>query len=613
MKGLGPIYIHVIAAIIVIIIVYYISGVQYNSPLSLYVDLASSKPGAGTLGFTAPVKENGKYVFWKFDGELGDMVKEYHDKPVQFDGSYFDNDVNKGDITVIDKHSFKIHGIMKDFVMPEGYEMDYETETINLENLCVDEEGYTFITPIHESELNKPTRDGENKPTVYHPKVIIDCSDDSFVYAKRNEIVDFEKYPNPPTKVNPFKLYDVCTDSPEGWIHRFPVSEGDSFEDNEYYICSNSKSFRTKCAEGDVFSDELARCITVKDQCFGKLNQIISYNKELGTITSCVNQHTEVVTCPGGVYVTSQLQSIECINQSCPPEVLIEYASEEYLEPNKYPIRFDLCVDNRLTSTTVSEFKTITTNENNIFAEGEYRKSYFSNPPDKVTTAINPSDYKIRTFATKLKAVPFDGLTKELKFKVSYQNLTESTEKKEFNYTSNNYNSVTSKVFYINDTTYEAASDHPDRKYLASDTNYTLFKYYTEEPLPTQELDPGWGVIFPKDPTDEECANFSSEMYKGFIVPCSSGKFYLNGEAITQEQMNRMVFPVKNPFYGKPNKYELYVWDRDSETYKINTVDYVLYSVLVDESENTESRRIRQNESKWNQGRIPPGTKLHPW
>lgn len=144
-----------------------------------------------------------------------------------------------------------------------------------------------------------------------HPRISLKCL---------NEGGDFELHVCPQNSLLDENLecqpYDLCEDHINGYKHNFRISKDEKpLPSNEYYICGNNKSQKTKCAKDTVFSLPSNGCIT-ESECYGKGSITLPIDET--KYVQCFNDRGQVIECANGV-VEDDMGNLSCKINTCQP------------------------------------------------------------------------------------------------------------------------------------------------------------------------------------------------------------------------------------------------------------------------------------------------------
>lgn len=176
------------------------------------------------------------------------------------------------------ENGFKISGMdLVEFSCPPGYEganctskpICSENDNGKIKTITYTEFNSLglYNNTFHDdnNDLHRRRRrsiDDEIEPT--HPRLRVHCLENgkyNIQACNDNQLLDESLNCQP---------YDVCEDRLNGFKHNYIIKSGDeALPENEYYVCENNISKKSKCSEDTVFSFESKGCIT-KSLCFGK-------------------------------------------------------------------------------------------------------------------------------------------------------------------------------------------------------------------------------------------------------------------------------------------------------------------------------------------------------
>lgn len=269
-----------------------------------------------------------KYENYFFSSEAN-YEKSFDAYPVDKTGKFITTVYdNHGEVKYNDVNGYRITGVNVSFACPDGY----EGKTCQLKPICRDPDDDNAVLPLTDTQFNAlglfrndtqlsvsnhGTRRRKRKTPLYHNRIYVQCKtkgDYDLVACPPNKLLDF--------KTMKCVLYDVCEDHLNGYKHNYQLSDSDSpLSNTEYYLCSNNKSKRTKCADDTVFS-------LVNNGC---IQENICYNKGVATIPidannyiQCSNDQGTKKNCPNGV-VTLDDGTLSCKpKNTCQPQTLTQ-------------------------------------------------------------------------------------------------------------------------------------------------------------------------------------------------------------------------------------------------------------------------------------------------
>lgn len=238
--------------------------------------------------------------------------------------------------TVYDMHGelkykddgYKITGVNASFPCPDGY----EGKTCQLKPICRDPEDDNTLLPLtntqfnalglfhNDTQLPTSTRRRKRKTPLYHNRIYVQCKtkgDYNLVACSPNKLLNFSTMK--------CGFYDVCEDHLNGYKHNYQISDSDPpLSKTEYYLCTNNKSKRTKCADNNVFSLVNNGCIQ-ENICYNK--GVTTFPIDSNNYIQCANDQGVRKHCPNGV-VTLDDGSLSCKAQnSCKPQRLTKNTS----------------------------------------------------------------------------------------------------------------------------------------------------------------------------------------------------------------------------------------------------------------------------------------------
>lgn len=246
---------------------------------------------------------------------------------------------------IIDKvNGFEVTGIGSNFTF--GCPKNYEGPTCKIKPLCSDSDyenertlpiNYDQFSSLKLYQYSKSIQQEKTRKVrfitdKYHERIKVKCNKNKTFTLKAcqpNRLLDFQTLK--------CQVYDLCNDRFDGFKHNFPISENDQdLKNNEYYLCKNNKSIRSRCENNTLFSRERQGCVE-NNVCLGKnrtriLNDANSY-------IQCSKDWGELINCPRGIETKDD--EIRCKPQvSCKPQIyyhdnsLLRYAYEAKLCPD---------------------------------------------------------------------------------------------------------------------------------------------------------------------------------------------------------------------------------------------------------------------------------------
>lgn len=313
----------------IVILFYYILNIVQKEldPLKLF--LLIQKQDYDARAFTLRYdKTKQKYENYFFADDLS-FKQSYDSYPVDKTGKLITTVYDKhGDVKYTESNGYKISGILTSFACPEGY----EGPTCQLKPLCRDPEDNDKLLLLTDIQFNAlqlfqdnskfinsmsrrrgRRRRRKRKTPLYHNRLFIQCKTKGDYEIKScpiNKLLDFNTM-----KCN---LYDICEDHLDGYKHNYSIKDSDKpLAANEYYLCSNNKSVKTKCSDGSVFSIINGGCIQ-ENICYNKGDATISIDDK--NYIQCNNDTGIKKYCSHGV-MTLPNGSLSCKTEPCKPQI----------------------------------------------------------------------------------------------------------------------------------------------------------------------------------------------------------------------------------------------------------------------------------------------------
>lgn len=157
---------------------------------------------------------------------------------------------------------------------------------------------------------------GGDDSELLYPRIRVRCLDASGRFrlesCPRNELLDERLVCRP---------YDVCSDSVDGFRHNYPIGGGEKLQPNEYYVCRDDRSVRTKCTdEQSIWVDRDKMC-EVANACTNQDNgTTLPIDGVANAYLVCEHGQPRRVDCEYGVRVTADGRRV-CRRRTCVPRV----------------------------------------------------------------------------------------------------------------------------------------------------------------------------------------------------------------------------------------------------------------------------------------------------
>lgn len=308
----------IVVLILIIVTIYVLNTVKTTGDLNvIFEKLLLQK--ADTVSYCIGKNEvTGKYKNVVTNSEGKTVIVE-NDYPVGLDGKYIILK-DHGTITARpDNNGFKMSGAdLIDFKCPDGF------EGINcaLKAICSPEDAGK-LKPLTYTQFNElglylntfernpiqTFRSIMSEPT--HPRIRINCLNKEGDYelqtCPNNRLLDENLQCKP---------YDICSDRINGYKHNYKIRDTDpDLQKNEYYICDNNVSVKTKCSDDTVFSMASGGCIN-ESPCFNKGNATLPIDDK--SYIQCSNDKGKIIKCKDGVDDNGGVLS--CHVSTCQPE-----------------------------------------------------------------------------------------------------------------------------------------------------------------------------------------------------------------------------------------------------------------------------------------------------
>ncbi|UVX94864.1 Vp91 [Callinectes sapidus nudivirus] len=322
---LMPYFVISLILIVILVIYYFLLKNKKTDITKTYANylLTTSDPD---VAFTYRQLSNGTYenYYLNYDESNPDLLKkEINDYPVLGTGEKFEPKEH-GTIIKTD-NGFRVSGVDTVFECPENWHWDENIKSCKLEPICKDGDvgnlkgltQYYFNLNSVKSKIpleffNRKTTDSSVK---YHDRLYVNClNSNDFVVESCDLNKLFNQKEIQPSNIDPCDLYDICVDLREFTIHKYDIGNGAVLDDNQYYMCVNSKSEIRECQENSVFNVQNNGCIE-NNKCALKEDNFTFYEDDQH-YTLCINGQERSIQCLNGVYEGHGREHLECVTDT---------------------------------------------------------------------------------------------------------------------------------------------------------------------------------------------------------------------------------------------------------------------------------------------------------
>lgn len=281
-----------------------------NDPLTRAFTLGKSK--------TYPDKFTNCFM----DDKTGNIYTLDEDAPIDLRGRHIVLNNDHGRIIDVPTGGYQITGIdLTTFSCPDGY----VGATCEPRALCEPHIDDNKLKPLTISQFNQlnlyknvfPLNADTaltNAQVMNHPRLRVQCLTDGkykLEACPENELLDNNLQCN---------IYDICQDKMTGYKHNYPINNHELSSD-EYYICRNSVSVLTKCADHTIFNKANNGCIA-DDVCKGRDSQQIAVDTT--HYIQCNDDRTQTIHCVNGIVTDASTGLMSCKTKNCKPHKFIK-------------------------------------------------------------------------------------------------------------------------------------------------------------------------------------------------------------------------------------------------------------------------------------------------
>lgn len=293
--------------VLVVVFVYVLNVYQPNDDINtVYRRLLINNTEKPIIAFTYK-KLGNKYENYYLGIETLRLEKRIEPFPVNHDGLPALLDEIHGNKEEI-SDGFRITGIDFPFRCPQPFVYDGKGRCV-LQPVC-GENDENFYKGINYYQFNERFARNLN----YHSRLYYDCANpDDAINCNINELyIGGEKLEKPAIPCVP---YDICQDRMSRTIHRYPIFQGDSLNDREFYICNNGISERRTCSENQQFSSIVMGCVD-RNLCANETNGT-TFKLDDTRFILCNNGTEVTINCGIRVIQSDITNEYECRNPRC--------------------------------------------------------------------------------------------------------------------------------------------------------------------------------------------------------------------------------------------------------------------------------------------------------
>ncbi|QBB28610.1 Vp91 [Homarus gammarus nudivirus] len=274
------------------------------------------------IAFTYAQNPDGTYTNYhlNFDADNPKLLtSEVSNYPVVGTGESY-KPTTHGTVTE-NKTGFRISNVDAVFECPENWEWNSDKKTCELVPICRVEDDqklkgidqYYFNLNVVQNRIDKK----ETAPATvhYHDRLYVKCLNkfndytiESCTHADEARKIFNQRKIQP--NIQACEWYDVCSDFRNYALHHFYIGNYDILDDNEYYMCIDSKSIKQTCPENSVFNIPMGGCVE-ENRCNDKDNGF-TFFKDDTSYAVCVDGVDAIVNCMDGVYTANGNEHLAC-------------------------------------------------------------------------------------------------------------------------------------------------------------------------------------------------------------------------------------------------------------------------------------------------------------
>lgn len=320
-----------------IVIYYYLQKPKATDIYKTYSQYLLRTPNPD-VAFTYKYIGNGQYenYYVNYDPDVSDVIKkEINDYPVDGTGAKYTP--NEHGTLIENDKGFIISGIDTQFECPDNWNWDTDAKVCKVNPICKNEDVNMFkgidyyhfnLNSVRSKLSNQPQQLLQEDSVKYHDRLYVSCMENgTFTIEECQYNMLFNQLESQPNTSNPCVLYDICEDLKEYTIHKSDIGNGVVLNDNEYYICINSKSELRTCKDNSVFNVEVNGCVE-NNQCASQETGY-TFPKNDSSYIMCNGGSEFTINCINGIYEGLGVNNLECnIDKS---KTYFEFFSNEYL------------------------------------------------------------------------------------------------------------------------------------------------------------------------------------------------------------------------------------------------------------------------------------------
>lgn len=220
--------------------------------------------------FTYARKSDGTFINYYADYDEAQgftLTVKNETQPVMSNGKLYSEDLEHGTLTFTNV-GFFVQGVFNEFSCNDKILFKDSSGNCKIRPICEHPNTYSGINIYqYEEYINKP-----NVAHKFNRTIPLDYNDELYhkkLYAKCDELAtptillcnDNEMYDESVTMSRPCKMFDICQNYPNNYIHNKQIDPSVVLFNNQFYMCLNKQSQLKTCESNCVFSANTKSCI----------------------------------------------------------------------------------------------------------------------------------------------------------------------------------------------------------------------------------------------------------------------------------------------------------------------------------------------------------------